>query len=166
MQHLGIDARALEQDPFAFGAGWGLVEIAEGPIRWVEYSEYGTCLYVPDARIGPIAHILPDFPFVALTEEGTDPEGVPWQEIYSVLRQRDRDSNERVAERLAMLEAHHVGVGDIGRDLVIWVLPGDGVEGWWCLEWDDRRPEWTRALWDRLEALAQCLLATPIPTGE
>ena len=64
---LGVDARVLEQDPFRLDKSGTWIEIAEGPIRWIElvpdprlegFSGYN-CL-VPDSRIGS------DFPHAGI----------------------------------------------------------------------------------------------------
>ena len=56
---------------------------------------------------------------------------------------------------------------EIGR-FTIYSEPGDilGDDGYWNLEGDDWTPEWTKRLWERLEVIAECLLATPMATGE
>ena len=172
LQKLGIDARVLDRDPLTPRAteiedgtkpdGW--IEIAGGPIRWVEPGR-GLC-HVPDSRIGP------DFEF-------------PYTEVYSERRKRfpvfgrvesvrwydgsggaagpkDAYFSGLVAGFLSQNTAATEALMMAGIDLCVFLEPYRGTwivheTGWY---------RWTRSLWDCCQAISDALLAMPIPTDE
>ena len=161
----GVDARALKQDPFTSARSGDWVEIAENPILWVEFvpgfvGYSGFNCYVPDSRIGPgspHAWIKPvrvkSFPVFGRVK------GLRWEGYRG-----DEALGSSVADRLTQDEAVEVGLSSsfFDQNLHVEAAPDRGC---WVLGIDD---DWLldTERWDCCQAIAQCLLATPLPTAE
>lgn len=172
LRKLGIDARVLELDPLTpqptgiedglKADGW--IEIAEGPIRWVEPG-LGHC-HVPDSRLGPDF----EFPYTEVYSERQKRfpvfgrvESVQWYDgSGGAAGPRDADFSELVAGFLSQNTTATGALMLAGVDLSVFLDPDRGTwivhqTGWY---------RWTRPLWDCCQAIAKALLAMPIPTEE
>ena len=169
---LGIDARILERNPLTSQPteieeglkedGW--IEIADGPIRWVEPGR-GLC-HVPDSRIGPdfkcpysevYSERLKQFPVFGRVKS------VQWRNgSGGAAGPRDADFSELVAGYLSKSTAATEPLMIAGVDLCVFLEPYRGTwivheTGWY---------RWTRPLWDCCQAVAETLLAMPMPSEE
>ena len=182
LRGLGIDARVSEWNPSAEGqegrteededtslSTRDAIEIAGGPIQQIDYSFLGEgavlrSVEVPDARIGS------EFPDISLESVrvksfplfGSVKE-VRWKE--SSLSYGDEDEslfNLPVAEALSQDMDVRSAMMMAGIDLSFFA---DSDTGSWTL-YPHPVKQWTRPTWDCCQAIAQSLLAMPMPTGE
>ena len=192
----GLNPRVMKQDPFTQEPPARWVQIAGGPIRWVELGlgtlkpgaefgltsfisarsaglGFGTLCYVPDARITPdsarvrmVSDRVKSFPVfgrvkrvrwydVNLLDPGLDVPGHT---------QKDKDFSVFISESLGRDPAATEAIKTSGAELCVVADPDCGS---WILAADDRpMTQWTRQLGDCCVAVAQSLLATPIPSVE
>lgn len=173
LKDLGLDAqmaaRGRVEQKIYFGPRWslGVIDIAEGPIRWVNVTQetitwggedppllhfvvYG----VPDPRVGP------GFPKVRVKITG--------------VRWKGKDFGLGIVDRLSqdVSVASAIMDGAINPFLnVMWPRAVPRVEiraypyrSCWMLATPTLAP--SKQEWDCYQAIARHLLATPIPTGE
>lgn len=171
-------------------------QIADGPTRWVDLGlgtlkakddsrltsflsatwegpGFETLCYVPDARLGPdsprvrmVSDRVKSFPLFGRVKR------VRWQSL-SLLRpdlavpghtQKDKDFGIRVSESLGQDPGATEAIKASGAEICVVTDPDCGC---WVLAADDRPiTKWTRPLWDCCQAVAERLLAMPIPSGE
>ena len=189
LRNLGVDAqtaaRGRVEEKIYFDPGWsyGVIDIAEGPIRWVNVTEetlvwgpgdfvdfmvYG----VPDPRVGP------GFPEVrvkavwAKTSRGPI-TGVRWE---------GEDFGLGIVDRLSQdVLVASVTDAKFGKNVFPERSSTEGISWWvrrvfrveiraspdhscWMLQTPTLAP--TQQEWDWYQAIVRHLLATPIPTGE
>jgi len=137
---------------------------------------FGTLCYVPDARL------TPDSPRVRIVSERVKSfplfgrvKRVQWEfpndhrhylpPDFAVpgQTQRDRDFSLRVSESLGRDPAATEAINSGGAELCVVTDPDCGC---WILAANDRpMTKWTRPLWDCCQAVAERLLAMPIPAA-
>ena len=78
--------------------------------------------------------------------------------------QGDKDFSKILTEKLGRNLAVTEAIKAIGTDLCVVNDPDCGC---WILATDDRlMSQWTRGMWDSCEAVAEALLAMPLPSSE
>lgn len=177
---LGIDALALDRDPFTTESitygGYNWIEIAEGSIRWVgvpSQDDRPYEFYAPDSRIGA------KFPQVAARSERfvmrsfpifgrVTSSGLRWvlcdlhsdtnEEFSSIITghlNQDSDLTEKIA---SSEEDFHI-LSDPDRKC--WVMSKGSY-----LHFDDDDMKVTTPIWECYRQIAEALLAMPIPTDK
>ena len=178
---LGIDALVLQQIPVPPEAtpsqylrrnppGWVEVwlEIAEGPIRWVNLgSEFGcmfASLYIPDSRLQAD---IPEI-FIRLFPAKSIPlfgrvRRTKWMPSGGYLS-RARGFSQRVADTLNGDKAAIREVESSGLvNSYFYVSTGPNY-GCWQIAEHKEDTEWSKPLWNYYQAIAKNLLAMPLPT--
>ena len=166
---LGMDSQVLERGPAPEDeeALLGWVEISQGPIRWVVVSDdeldFHTCWLAPDPRIGvdtPFIRIHPtpikSRPFfgreigVRWIQYNAEYQPIGWtQHVADIL-----NHDATVTQRMVVSEPYSLHVQtDPGR-------------GCWAILSDNEDTKWTRTLLEYYQAIAEALLAMPLPTEE
>ena len=172
---LAVDARVSEQDPD------GTIEIDEGQIRRVRFHYSGGPSYkdphphniqieclVPDSRIRPAVRSLR----ISLVREKSFPVFGPVKTARwdvkgagpSGATQRDKDFMSGIEGRLNQGEV-------LSGAVKIHVSPRPDEGGWILTPGKEELTKWCRAsslrsVWDCHQAIAEALLATPMPTDE
>ena len=167
LQSMGIDAQIAERDrteerigcgnrrtyPFQVDMrSLGLIDIAEGPIRWVNvlrsasspssgtvyYTDYG----VPDPRLGPrMTGYIPNLQIESVRN-------------VSVLRWKGKDSDRGIINRLnSDISIKHPIMEN--RDVII---RADGYHKCWIIQVETREVP-SKELWNCYQAIADHLLA-------
>ena len=188
---LGVDARSLgSATPLRYSADcW--IEITEGPIRWFSYTfdDYMSC-YVPDPRIGTnFPPVASDLVLIKRAQNIGSVESLRWksdnQQYSTISLDKGKDEKHRrfIVDSLNRESAAGLKVLASG----IRITPGWGC----CMlplpddidlhlqfdpdnSWGEELPMWdeetlelkVRPMWNRYQAIAESLLALPIPTDE
>ena len=170
LRDLGIDAHALERDPFSLAPTGDWLELFVGPIRWIGLSgdlEIGfqAGCYVPDPRITSGVSMVPIVPFkVKSLPVFGRVKSVRWKaRKRGGLSMRDKVFNLRVAEHLSQDSA--VSKIPNSADYLDWVLI-DSERCCWIIVGKYGGIKWKRPLWDSYQAIAEALLAMPMAKDE
>ena len=179
LRDIGVAASVSASDMY----GGGEIKIAVGPIREVNVRAVDPwdnlhqieCV-VPDSRIGRDVPLIHAHSVRARSFFGKV-VGVRWDAPLNEVSNRRGGFAQSVADRLNSDQAVTKSIEQAGFDVVVETDPA-AYRGGWLLQRaaghgnvDDEMSEskatrWTRAGWDCYEAIAEVLLAMPMPAEE
>lgn len=188
-EELGIVVRLSSENPLPLATKceegdfssetW--LEIADGPIHWIRLASGGgdneTSFYTLDPRIKS------SFPLVSITpvlETGSPRfgyakgvygrvNGVHWT-LHFDFACLEENTNAVFSKHVArgLSDDPSITRGLLSHDLLdfdLFVAAGPGY-GCWAIREGDEDKAWSRPLWEHYQAIAEALLAMPIPSEE